>query len=247
MIGASATGDGKMRVTRMERTLGGAIALTLALASASSDAATHRRRPHAAVAAPLVGSIGSFTPAAADPRLASSLLRGGLGTTSGFRFTPSVTPGGSRRVTVAVRARASTPAEAERVASTTGLGVASPYAYNLGVAVGWKRFAVTSDYAKVDLGAVPGSRESADIAVSYAGHRWSTRLALVADRALGDVPRFVERDRNVSVDLGGSYSISNRLDVTGGVRYKRDFDMLQMLPDDRRDSQAVYVGTAFRF
>jgi hypothetical protein len=227
----------------------GAAVVALAIAS-SGSAATGAHRKRAArppVAMPLIGSIGSFTPAAGDPRLASSLLRGGLGGSSGFRFTPAVAPGSSRRVTVAVRARASTTAEAERIATAGGSGTNGQSAYNLGVAVGWKRFAVTSDYAKVDLGPVPGSRESADVAVSFAGRRWSTRLALVADRALGEVPRLIEQDRNVSVDLGGSYSISNRLDVTGGLRYKRDFDGMQMLADDRRDSQAVYVGTAFRF
>ncbi len=37
------------------------------------------------------------------------------------------------------------------------------------------------------------------------------------------------------------------LDVTAGVRYKaRDRDRLPPLTDDRRDSQAVYVGTAFQ-
>jgi hypothetical protein len=226
----------------------GAAVIALAVVSGASATGVHRKRlGHPPVAAPLIGAIGSFTPAAGDPRLAASLLRGGLGGASGFRFTPAVTPGASRRVTVAVRARASTPAEAERIATAGGSGAVGPSAYNLGVAVGWKRFAITSDYAKVDLGPVPGSRESADVAVSFAGRRWSTRLALVADRALGEVPHLIEQDRNVSVDLGGSYSISNRLDVTGGLRYKRDFDGVQVLADDRRDSQAVYVGTAFKF
>jgi hypothetical protein len=130
------------------------------------------------------------------------------------------------------------------VGNTGGL---VPYAYNLGVSVGWKRFAVTSDYSKVDLGAVPGSHESADVAVSYGGKRWSTRLALATDRSIGEVARLVDGERGVSVDLGGSYSINSRLDVTGGVRYKMERDRLMELSDDRRDSQAVYVGTAFRF
>ncbi len=195
-----------------------------------------------------VNSIGSFTPAAADAHFGSSFGRAGLGSSSGFRFTPSLTPGGSRRVTVAVRARAATPEQAERSAFSGSLSGLTPYAYNLGVSVGWKRFAVTSDYSKVDLGGLPGSREAADVAVSYAGHRWSTRLALAADRSIGDTDRLVDSDRSgVAVDLGGSYSISNRLDVTGGVRYRSEKDRLLELSDNRRDSQAVYIGTAFRF
>jgi hypothetical protein len=35
--------------------------------------------------------------------------------------------------------------------------------------------------------------------------------------------------------------------VTAGLRYQSDRERLAQLKDDRRDSQAVYVGTAFRF
>ncbi len=215
--------------------------------SAQTQTQIHKKR--LVRIAPLASnSIGSFTPAAADAHFGSSFGRAGLGASSGFRFTPSLTPGGSRRVTVAVRARAATPEQAERSAFAGSLGGLTPYAYNLGVSVGWKRFAVTSDYSKVDLGSVPGSREAADVAVSFAGRRWSTRLQLAADRSIGDSERLVDSDRSgVAVDLGGSYSISNHLDVTGGVRYRTEKDQLMELSDNRRDSQAVYVGTAFRF
>lgn len=217
---------------------------TIASATQTQSQNHKKRAPHAV--APVVGSIGSFTPAAADARFGASFGRGGL-SASGFRFTPSQTQGGNRRVTVAVRTRAGTPEQAERTAMAGSTGGLVPYAYNLGVSVGWKRFAVTSDYSKVDLGSVPGSHESADVAVSYGGKHWSTRLALATDRSIGEVARLIDGERGVSVDLGGSYSINSRLDVTGGVRYKMERDRLMELSDDRRDSQAVYVGTAFRF
>jgi hypothetical protein len=230
----------------------GVVALTLALAlapamafSATTQSIHKKKLPHPVVA--YTGSLGSFTPAAADPRFGATFGRGGL-ESSGFRFTPSATPGSSRKVTVAIRSRAVTPQQVERagapVQPTVGF---SPNVYNLGVAMGWKRFAVTSDYSKVDLGSVPGSREAADVAISYGGKRWSTRLAVAADRPLGDTARLTDPDRNVSVDLGGSYSISSRLDVTGGVRYKMEKDRLSDFSDDRRDSQAVYIGTAIKF
>ncbi|MEO9129733.1 MAG: hypothetical protein ABI240_00850, partial [Sphingomonas sp.] len=59
--------------------------------------------------------IGSFTPAAADPRLAAVFARSGLDT-SGFRFTPTDSRrSGSHAVTVAVRARSTrTALAAER-------------------------------------------------------------------------------------------------------------------------------------
>jgi hypothetical protein len=217
-----------------------ALLLVPSLASAAQVQKKRAARPVQQLSA-----IGSFTPSAADPRFGATFSRGGL-TASGFRFTPSIGPGASRHVTVAVRARAGTQAEAadrSAMAST----VFTPYAYNLGVAVGWKRFAVTSDYSKVDLGAMPGSRESADVALNYAGRRWSGRLALAADRSFGDTSRLVGGEQGVAVDLGGSYSITNRFDVTGGVRYRVEKDRLVQLSDDRRDSQAVYIGTAFKF
>jgi hypothetical protein len=47
--------------------------------------------------------------------------------------------------------------------------------------------------------------------------------------------------------VGGAYSITRNLAVTAGVRYTSEKDRLPQLKDDRRDSQAVYVGTAIRF
>ena len=55
----------------------------------------------------------------------------------------------------------------------------------------------------------------------------------------------LRKSDNVSLDAGGSYSLSRRVALTGGVRYNIERD--RMLQDDRRDSQAVYVGTAFKF
>lgn len=203
--------------------------------------------------APLnIGDIGSFTPAAADPRLAAVFARSGLDTT-GFRFTPTDSRrNGNRAVTVAVRARSTrTALAAERAASGSdspaSIGLA-PIAYNLGVAVGWRRFALSGDVAKIDLAGLPGSREAVDVGVSYTGRRFIGRVKAAADRPLANAPKLVEEAPAYSIDVGGSYRLTRNLDVTAGVRYKAERDYrLQQAPDDRRDSQAVYVGTAFRF
>lgn len=202
------------------------------------------RKPVAAAARALSG----FTPAAADPRLSALFARGGLDRGS-FRFTPSETRRDSRAVTVAVRARSNRTAEAERIVSaaapTVGL---APIAYNLGVAVGWKRFAVSGDVSKVDLAGQPGGREAADLAVSYAGTRFTGQVRAAADKPIeGSAPRLIEGAPSYSLDVRGSYSLTRNLDVTAGVRYKSERDRLVRFTDDRRDSQAVYVGTAFRF
>lgn len=194
-----------------------------------------------------VRSIGGFTPAAGDPRLAALLARGGFDADSGseFRFTPAEARRDTRAVTVAVRARTNRTVSTRSVAPGTTVGLA-PIAYNLGVALGWKRFAIASDLSRVDLASQPGGREAADVAVSYTGTRFSGRVKAAADRPLADTPRAVTVLPSYSVDLGGAYSLTRNLDVTAGVRYRSDRDRLTRT-DDRRDSQAVYVGTAFRF
>ena len=125
----------------------------------------------------------------------------------------------------------------------------TPTGYNLGVAVGWRRFAVSGDVAKVKS-ADPAfaGRESAILGVSYSlSNSLSTRVAVGAERSTGNPVAALRRGDNVSLDAGASYSLSRHIAVTGGVRYNIERDRLTSLQDDRRDSQAVYVGTAFKF
>jgi hypothetical protein len=195
--------------------------------------------------------LGSFTPASADPRLAAVFARGGLDPTS-FRFTPSETrPDGSRAVTVAVRARSSRSALAAERAATVSAAPSTvslaPIAYNLGVAVGWRRFALSGDVSHVDLAGAPGSREAVDVGLSYTGKRLSGQVTAAADRPLPNAQTLIEEAPAYSIDVSSSYALTHNLAVTAGVRYKAERDRLQQLPDDRRDSQAVYIGTAFRF
>ena len=48
-------------------------------------------------------------------------------------------------------------------------------------------------------------------------------------------------------DLEGSFSVSKRVAVTAGVRYQSERDRVSPSIDDRKDSEAVYVGTKIRF
>ncbi|HEX8485147.1 hypothetical protein [Sphingomonas sp.] len=218
-----------------------------ALAVAPASGATERQRI-ATRAAPIARLGSTFTPAAADPRLAAVFARSGL-TEDGFRFTPAQTRSGGRAITVAVRARTTRALDAQRIAAAPSLSVGlAPIAYNLGVAVGWKRFAVSGDVKRVDAGIQPGSREAFDLGVSYTGKRFGARVKAAADRPLeGITPVMIENVRTYSVDVGGSYALTRNLDVTAGMRYRTDRERLARLADDRRDSRAVYVGTAFRF
>ncbi len=72
-------------------------------------------------------------------------------------------------------------------------------------------------------------------------------FAVGADKPDGKALPALRRGDTYSLDVGGSYSLSKRIAVTGGVRYNVERDRLTALQDDRRDSQAVYIGTAFKF
>ena len=50
-----------------------------------------------------------------------------------------------------------------------------------------------------------------------------------------------------SVDLSSSYSLTRNLDVTAGMRYRSERERIAQIDDARRDSQSVYLGTAFHF
>ncbi len=221
------------------------LALVLAPAMAASTQAHKVKRPRASSFI-----AGSFTPAVADPRLAAEFARRGFQTGS-MRFTPATASSDrSKAIKVAVRARAATVAQASRTvaeASSTPVTAITPTGYNLGVAVGWKRFALSGDVAKVQGGSVPGGREAAEVGVSYSGKRFTGRVEVGAERSDPAQLRVIPVESSYSLGVGGSYRIGRNLDVTGGVRYKIERDRLQPVADERRDSQAVYIGTAFRF
>jgi hypothetical protein len=196
----------------------------------------------------------SFTPAQADPRLAAALAnRPALA--GDFGFTPAASKRRPSQVRVAIRARASTPSQAAALQArdiavrSTAEGVSlTPASYNLGVAVGWRRFAVAGDVAK-GRAANPalGGREGATVGVSYNLDRFTGKVAASADRADGKAVTALANNSSYSLDVGGAYNISSKVAVTGGVRYKIEREKIATFSDQRRDSQAVYVGTAFKF
>jgi hypothetical protein len=196
--------------------------------------------------------ISSFTPANGDPRLAAAFANKPLSLTD-FKFTPAAAKGRPSQLRVAIRARVGTPprpGDASAVTAAPTLTALTPASYNLGLAVGWRRFAVSGDLVKVKgPDAALGGRETAVVGVSYSlNNRLTGRVAVGADRTEGRPLAALRKGDNYSVDVGGSFSLSRRLALTGGVRYEMlDRDRLTALKDDRRDSQAVYIGTAFKF
>jgi hypothetical protein len=229
--------------------------LALAMAAPSESSAQRGASSRAAFPAPS-RPIGSFTPAVRDPRLAAELARRGEATA--FQFTPATTQAErNRAVRVAVRvrpgiaaperARPVAPGVAAAVETPSGTAIA-PSTYNLGVAVGWRRFAITGDSNSSSGGVAGGGRETSRIGIDYrATPRLTTRVQVAAEKADG-AQRIVADDNAVALDVAGSYSIARNIDVTGGVRYRVSRDRIEPLArDERRDSQAVYIGTAVRF
>ena len=222
-----------------------AAALILAPAIALAAGPAARRAPAVSIS---FDRMASFTPASVDPRLAAAFA-GRARAVDDFKFTPAAAKGRPAQVRVAVRARTDKPVSLRPVEVVTAPteSALTPASFNLGAAVGWKRFAVAGDVGKArSPDPAIGSRDSAIVGVSYNLKKFTGRVALGAERGTGRIPALSQPD-NVSVDVGAAYSISRRVAVTGGVRYRVDQDRIATLADQRRDSQAVYVGTAFKF
>ena len=229
---------------------GGKLALALAatamvMTPAIGLAAAGKQRPPAISLS--FDKISAFTPASADPRLAAMFARRSA-STADFKFTPAAANGRPSQLRVAVRARgAATPARPVEVAVASPVTGLAPAQYDLGVAVGWKRFAIAGDVARSSSpDPVIGTRETAVVGVSYNLKKFTGRVAVGGERNDSRVAPLARPD-SYSVDVGGAYNISRNIALTGGVRYKIERDQIPALADDHRDSKAVYVGTAFKF
>jgi hypothetical protein len=175
--------------------------------------------------------VGAFTPAVSDPRLAAALARRGTSLNADFRFTPAIALGEhSRHVQVAFRSHAVSLADAQRVTGPTSASpvtAITPSSYNLGVSLGWRRFAISGEVAQADAGLIQGGRESAQVGMSYrATHHITGRVALATEHAQGD-QRILGDDQAVSFDVGGAYSIARNFAVTAGARYRIARDRIE--------------------
>jgi hypothetical protein len=196
-------------------------------------------------------NIASFAPATVDPRFARTIAMHNLVKGQLFRFTPAGTATRpDRSVTVAVRVD---PQSAQAIqhggdpqlaAAGSGLRLA-PSAYSLGVSRGYQSFTLPGELHK---------NESADLAAfhlptsgSDEPSRLNARIAFDEREKTGRAPRTLEGKGEPVVDVGGSFSVTNNLNVTAGVRYSQERDRLLPQSDGQKDNQAVYVGTQFRF
>ena len=200
--------------------------------------------------------INIFTPASVDPALAR-IMAEQVGTKP-VRFTPATASNKRERtVTVAVRVDGEI-AEAINIRSALDTGVGqgegissiASMRYNLGTARGYKSFARPTTLPEgvrriemPDLSTFQPAQSTAEDTPS----RFQPRIALEGNGKPGRAEGTFEALGSQSVDLGGAYRITRNLDVTAGVRLSQERDRLAPVTDSVQDSQAVYVGTQFRF
>ncbi|WP_395329881.1 hypothetical protein WBP06_16385 [Novosphingobium sp. BL-8H] len=208
-------------------------------------------------------AIDSLDPATANENLSRVIAMRSLAKGQPFPFTPAGTPNRpDRAVTVAVRvdeeAAQSIIVVHNRVqvartdADVGGLRI-SPAAFNLGVSRGYQNF--SPDLAQTQapapahgLADAPELRKFslASGTAEPAESRFSPRISIDEKRPPGRAPHTFAGEAG-EVDLGGSYRLTKNLDVTAGVRYSQDRERLVPLTDGKQDSQAIYLGTQFRF
>jgi hypothetical protein len=208
------------------------------------------------------GALGSFTPASVDPRLVAMGAIRALSHGRLLRFTPAgMDNRPEHSVTVAVRVSgaherlfATHALQSDNAAGFAAVRI-TPVAYNLGLARGYQSFALPAAGAIHDLPrdnselrtfslAAPAGDAAAS---SGSSPRLAPDVALDENAAPGRAPRTLGTQGDYQVKMGGSYHLIGNLDVTAGLRYASDRDRLRALADHRQDSQAIYVGTKFRF
>jgi hypothetical protein len=199
-----------------------------------------------------------FTPASVDPQLAA-FVAGRADNGHTMRFTPAgVAEQGKGSLTVAVRVDSET-AHAIQVRSAidaaqdqmAGSAVHIVSArYNLGLARGFESFAQPSVLSKnlTDAALPDLSSYSSATPLAAEPSRFASHVALAHEERPGVAPRTREALGEQSVDLATSYRLTRNLNVSAGVRYSQERDRIAPVNDpSSQDSQAVYIGTQFRF
>ena len=195
--------------------------------------------------------LGQFTPASGDPRLIARYAKMSANSRSGFSFTPAMTDESrkNRAITVVIRARDRDDATStSRTAAAIAMGrkapvAITPVAYNLGASVGFEKFVTPTLPRGVDLRNLPVAKAPEQ---DEKKSRFATRMIARPSEPSGATDRVTAPGEDQVVDVVSSYRVTKNLDVTAGVRYRTD-ERTEPLTDLRRDNQAVYVGTAFRF
>lgn len=203
------------------------------------------------------GSV--FTPASVDPEIADLVARRGLNGRLD-RFTPAGADSRQgRTVTVAVRVdgqqRFAAPSAARSAGGDgsdklAGLRI-SPTRYNLGLSRGYQNFArptpvLSRTLSDASIPNLADFRPSGGPAEDES--RFAARIGGEEGGRAVTTARPAEARADQTLDVAGSYRLTRNLDVTAGLRYSQQEDRLAPSRSAaEKDSQAVYIGTQFRF
>ena len=202
--------------------------------------------------------LAMFTPAGGDSLLAQKFSATQIVTGGRFPFTPaSAGEGRSRTITVAARANSRLTAGAvsiRNVIATSEVGAGkgirlAAVDYRLTASKGWQDFALPKVQAratKAPLSDLGKGVFRLDESVQKPS-KFSTNIKLDQNKEMAPPARGTGASGDYKLDVGGSFSISRKIDVTAGVRYASENDRVIPLSDNRKDSEAVYVGTKIRF
>jgi hypothetical protein len=175
-----------------------------------------------------------------------------------LRFTPAgAAEHGKRSLTVAVRVdddaaqaiqvRSAIAAAQDQMAASSVHIVSTRY--NLGLARGYQSFAQPTGLSKkLSDTPIPDLSSFKPTPAARPETRFASHLALAREEKPGVSPRTREALGEQSVDLATSYRLTRNLDVSAGVRYSQEHDRIAPVAEPvPQDSQAVYIGTQFRF
>lgn len=202
--------------------------------------------------------LNTFTPSGVDSKLAAKFAATRASSDKRFPFTLAGTDANrNRTIIVAARANSRLTAGAVSVrslvaASEPGKGTAlrlSTIDYRLTASKGWQGFALPaavklskpaplSELGKGGFRLDEGTKKPS---------RFSTNIKLDQNREVAPPARGSAAAGDYKLDVGGSFSVSRKIDVTAGVRYASENDRFMPAADNRKDSEAVYVGTKIRF
>lgn len=202
--------------------------------------------------------VAMFTPAGGDSVLAQKFSAAQIAPNARFPFTPaSAGEGRSRTITVAARANSRLTAGAVSVRnviapSEVGAGKGLRLAavdYRLTASKGWQDFTLPKAQirpARTPLSDLGNGSFRLDDSPQKPS-KFSTSIKLDQNKEMAPPARGSAASGDYKLDVGGSFSISRKIDVTAGVRYASENDRVIPLADNRKDSEAVYVGTKIRF
>ncbi|MGL4541083.1 MAG: porin [Polymorphobacter sp.] len=215
-----------------------------------SDSSAVRLRPN---------TLGGFTPAMFENKFSFTAPGKSAATArqqtieNAYNFTPSGRANNRKALTLGMTSRVTAPVtDTSRAAAPADSLVTAPAGYGVDLAVGWKGFAVSGGYSRVDsvipASLTPVHREAVDVGLSYRFKSWKTSFQLGAETGaqLPLSPLANPDERRYSAEVGAAYAVSPRLSVTGGVRYQLT-PLASGVIDPARIDSSVYLGSAFSF